>query len=182
MTKSPRVPAEPRRPLGAPARASEEAHASDRHLAAMAQQLEAALRRPGATAHAREGATAEPPAIRQLGGEPRSAAEASRSSLMERVMQSRAAAAPARAKPVETPPPPEADAGESAVPASEGAPSPLRPRRRAPPRQPSHTGRRPSRTTPRLRRAKPPRANRKASRTKWLVSSVARPEKRDALF
>jgi hypothetical protein len=122
MTESPRVPAEPRRPLGAPARASEEAHASDRHLAAMAQQLEAALRRPGATAHAREGATAEPPAIRRLGGEPRSAAEASRSSLMERVMQSRAAAAPARAKPVETPPPPQADAGESAVPASEGAP------------------------------------------------------------
>ncbi len=125
MAESPRAPSEPRRPLGAPPpRLSEEAQASDRHLTAMAQQLEAALRRPAATAHARESATAEPPAIRRLGGEPRSAAEASRSSLMERVMQSRAsaAAAPTRAKPADAPPPPQVDTSENVVPASEDAP------------------------------------------------------------
>jgi flagellar protein FliO/FliZ len=123
MAEPPRGPSEPRRPLGASPRASEEAQASDRHLAAMAQQLEAALRRPGVTAHARESATAEPPAMRRLGGEPRSAAEASRSSLMERVMQSRAsaAAAPARTKPADAPPP-QAEPSENAVPAVDAAP------------------------------------------------------------
>jgi flagellar biogenesis protein FliO len=52
-----RRPMEPRRPPTPPPAPAEDAHAGDRQLAAMAEQLEAALRRPGA---AEPAAAAEP--------------------------------------------------------------------------------------------------------------------------
>lgn len=122
----PRSPAEPRRPFAASPRAPEETHASDKHLAAMAQQLEAALRRPGLTTPPREGAPVEPPAARRFGGEP---PREPRFSLMERALQSRATArAKAPPTPAPEPPPvqPEASESEPSVPtgAPEGAAPP----------------------------------------------------------
>jgi flagellar protein FliO/FliZ len=149
MAEPPRSPTEPRRPLAAPPRVSEEAHASDRHLAAMAQQLEAALRRPGQTAHGREGASAEPPAARRFGGESRPIAEPRepRSSLLERAMQSRSSASltPSRTKVGDTPPV-HADAAENAATASTGAPesAPPPPPNAATPAEPTGEASQPS--------------------------------------
>ncbi|MEZ5788029.1 MAG: flagellar biosynthetic protein FliO [Xanthobacteraceae bacterium] len=86
-----RRPVEPRRAAPPPPpRHVEEPHAGDEHLASMAQQLEAALRRPGQPAAARDsageprvaGLTARRP------GEPRE----QRHSLIERAKQARSAA------------------------------------------------------------------------------------------
>jgi flagellar protein FliO/FliZ len=123
MTEPHRSPAEPRRPFATPSRASEETHSTDRHLAAMAHQLEAALRRSGATPG--RDASPELPGVRRPGAEPRPRAEARepRSSLLERAMQARSSAsfAPVRAKAAEAPAV-HADAGESAAAATSGAP------------------------------------------------------------
>lgn len=84
-----RRPVEPRR-APPPPRHVEEPHAGDEHLASMAQQLEAALRRPGQPAPARD-SLGEPraaaPAARRP-GEPRE----QRNSLIERAKQARSSA------------------------------------------------------------------------------------------
>lgn len=122
-------PAEARRPFAAPPRVSEETHASEKHLAAMAQQLEAALRRPGATTAPRESAPAEPPA-RRLGSEP---AREPRFSLMERALQSRSTFTSARAKaPAPAPEPPAAPAEASESEPSAPTPSSSTPEAAAP--------------------------------------------------
>lgn len=124
-------PAEARRPFAAPPRVSEETHASEKHLAAMAQQLEAALRRPGATTPPRESAPVEPPA-RRLGGEP---AREPRFSLMERALQSRTPFTSARAKappPTPAPEPPAAPAEASESEPSVPTPSSSTPEEAAP--------------------------------------------------
>ena len=115
--QTPRAPeprAEPRRPLPAAARAAEEGHAGDRHLAEMALQLEAALRRSGPPTSVRTGASAEPQATRRT--EPRFGAEPRepRSRFLDRATQSRSSAAfaPSRAKPASQPSAP-AEAGDS---------------------------------------------------------------------
>jgi flagellar protein FliO/FliZ len=137
--ESPRSPAEARRPFAPTPRASEEAHASDRHLAAMAQQLEAALRRPGLTTPARESAPVEPPATRRFSGEP---PREPRFSLMERALQSRSFTSP-RAKTPTPPPAPEAppvhsEAAEGDASASASAPEePAPPQSAAPPAGPT---------------------------------------------
>jgi hypothetical protein len=100
-----RRPTEPRR--AAASRPVEEPHAGDEHLASMAQQLEAALRRPGPTAPMRDSA-AEPRAglSARRAGEQRE-----RHSLIERAKQARSAASLATprardVKPPEAPPVP----------------------------------------------------------------------------
>jgi hypothetical protein len=129
--ESPRRPAEPRRPA-APARAlepprvKEEAHAGDQHLAAMAQQLEAALRRSGQAGPPREAPAGEPagaPPSRRP-AEPREP----RTSLMERAMHARSSAslAPARAGAGEPPPVP-AEPRESAGADMTMPPEPVQP-------------------------------------------------------
>jgi hypothetical protein len=108
---------EQKRPPAAPARAPEDLQSSDRHLAAMAQQLEAALRRPGQAVPARESAAGESgmPMARRPASEPRPGVEP-RSSLMDRAKQSRAAASlsPPRAGEPATA---HAETGESPAPA-----------------------------------------------------------------
>jgi flagellar protein FliO/FliZ len=137
--ESPRSPAEARRPFAPTPRASEETHTSDRHLAAMAQQLEAALRRPSVTTPARESAPVEPPAARRLSGEP---PREPRFSLMERALQSRSFASP-RAKAPTPPPAPEAppvqtEAAEGDASASTSAPEVTAPPQSvAPPAEPT---------------------------------------------
>jgi hypothetical protein len=85
----------------------------------MAQQLEAALRRPGQAAppQGASGEPAAPPARRPM-AEPRHAAEPRepRSTLLDRAMQSRSSAslAPGRAKPEPPPPVAREDADEPA--------------------------------------------------------------------
>ncbi|MEZ5890013.1 MAG: flagellar biosynthetic protein FliO [Xanthobacteraceae bacterium] len=141
--ESPKSPAEARRPFAPTPRASEEAQASDRHLAAMAQQLEAALRRPGPTTPARESAPVEPPAARRFGGE---APREPRFSLMERALQSRSFTSP-RAKAPTPPPAPEAPPvhteaaeGDASAPASAPTSAPEEPtpaQSAAPPAEPT---------------------------------------------
>lgn len=105
-----RRPVEARR--AAPARPVEEPHAGDEHLASMAQQLEAALRRPGQAAPARDSA-AEPRAATPTAR--RAAEPRERNSLMERAKQARSAASLAaprirdvkEARPAEPQPAPE---------------------------------------------------------------------------
>jgi hypothetical protein len=104
----------------------------------MAQQLEAALRRPGLTTPAREGAPVEPPATRRFSGEP---PREPRFSLMERALQSRSFTSP-RAKAPTPPPAPEAppvhtEATEGDASASTSAPEePTPPASAAPPAEP----------------------------------------------
>lgn len=111
----PRRPIEPRRAPPAPPRAGDDGASSDRHLAQIAQQLEAALRRPGQPAPGRDGATSEPgappPLVRRPAGDPRSPAEPRepRSALTERPAPARAAPpAQSPAAPPAAPPPAEA--------------------------------------------------------------------------
>jgi hypothetical protein len=106
----------------------------------MAQQLEAALRRPGPTTPAREGAPVEPPAARRFGGEP---PREPRFSLMERALQSRSFTSP-RAKPPTPPSSPEAppvqtETAESEASASTSAPpeETTPPQSVAPPEEPT---------------------------------------------
>jgi hypothetical protein len=102
----------------------------------MAQQLEAALRRPGLTTPAREGASAEPPAARRFGGEP---PREPRFSLMERALQSRSFTSPRAKAPTPAPEAPsvheaaEGDVGASTSAGEEPAP----PASAAPPAEPS---------------------------------------------
>lgn len=126
--ESPRSSAEARRPSAPTPRASEETQASDRHLAAMAQQLEAALRRPGLTTPTRESAPVEPPATRRSSGEP---PREPRFSLMERALQSRSFTS--RAKAPTPPPAPEASPVHTEV-AEGDASAPQEP---APPQSPA---------------------------------------------
>jgi len=133
----PRSPAEARRPFAPTPRAAEETHASDRHLAAMAQQLEAALRRPGLTTPAREGAPAEPPAARRFGGEP---PREPRFSLMERALQSRSFTSPRAKAPTPGPeaPPVHTETGEGDASASTSAAEEAAPQAHAaPPAEPT---------------------------------------------
>lgn len=147
----PRPAAEPKRPFAAPSRAPEDPQATDRHLAAMAQQLEAALRRPGGggAAPSRETPPPELPAMRRPAAEPRPRPEARepRSSLLGRAMQAQSSASfpHPRAKISEPttkisepatktsePATIHADVGESAAGATNGAPGPT------PPPSPGH--------------------------------------------
>jgi hypothetical protein len=112
-------PVEPRRqPPAAPH--ADEGHAGDRHLAEMALQLEAALRRTGPAAPQRNGGSAEPQAPRRA-VEPRFATESRepRSRLVERTLHSRPSApfTPSRTKPA-SPSSAPADAGDNPAPAA----------------------------------------------------------------
>lgn len=118
-------PVEPRRqPSAAPH--ADEGHAGDRHLAEMALQLEAALRRTGPAAPQRNGGSAEPQAPRRA-VEPRFATEREpRSRLVERTLHSRSSASftPSRTKPA-SPPSAPADAGDNPAPAATDAAEPV---------------------------------------------------------
>lgn len=128
-----RRPVEARRAPAAPPRPTEEPHAGDEHLASMAQQLEAALRRPNQPATPRDGSVSEPriaaPAARRT-AEPREP----RNSLIERAKQARSSAslAPPRARdireaheaePPVAPPEPAADPAKEAVMADQTPPA-----------------------------------------------------------
>jgi flagellar protein FliO/FliZ len=85
-----------RRPVEArrappPPRPAEEPHAGDEHLASMAQQLEAALRRPGQAAPARD-SVGEPRAAGLTARRPAEPHEQQRNSLIERAKQARSSA------------------------------------------------------------------------------------------